>query len=331
MKFILVVIILVISLGGCKKEKHPNVKSLVKDVKIERLDRDVFALDTLNPNVKDLYQKYGRYFDVYAQGVLNLGSVKSPDFPELLGVFIKDPLMRELADSVAVAYGELEQQEEQLSWAWAYYSYYFPEKVIPQIYTHISGFNQSVIVDSAAIGIALDNYLGEKCVFYDLLANPIPMYARRKMTRDDIIRDALMGWCNIEFVFRPKKNDLLSGMIYQGKIVYLLEKLFPNAPENWLLGFSREQEKWCIDNEEQMWSFLIENEYLFSTQQQLILKYLNEAPFTSGMPKESPGKAVVWSGYQIVKAYVEKTGATLEALMQEQDYHKILRLAGYRP
>ena len=75
----------------------------------------------------------------------------------------------------------------------------------------------------------------------------------------------------------------------------------------------------------------MENDYLFSTQQRLIMKYLNDAPFTSGMPVESPGKTVVWTGYQIVKKYMDKTEISLEALMQEQDYHKILRVAGYRP
>ena len=61
-------------------------------------------------------------------------------------------------------------------------------------------------------------------------------------------------------------------------------------------------------------------------------KYLNDAPFTSGMPVESPGRAVVWTGYSIVGKYMQKNkNVSLERLMAEQDYHKILREAGYRP
>ena len=63
----------------------------------------------------------------------------------------------------------------------------------------------------------------------------------------------------------------------------------------------------------------------------MIVKYLNDAPFTSGMPSDSPGRTVVWTGFRIVEKYMKKTGASLEELMQEQDYHKILRVAGYRP
>ena len=121
-------------------------------------------------------------------------------------------------------------------------------------------------------------------------------------------------------------------MIYQGKIMYLLQQILPEEKGYRLLGFTAEQEEWCWNNEEQIWRFLIENDYLFSTQQRIMTKYLNDAPFTSGMPVESPGRAVVWTGYRIVGKYMQKKkNVSLERLMAEQDYHKILREAGYRP
>lgn len=331
MKFHIIGIILGVCLCGCHSGQRPDVKHLIRKVEIKRLDRDVFSLDPTRPDLSSLYGKYGAYFDTYTAGVLNLGTHSDPDFVRLLGLFLRDSVMREVADSVAVAYPDMGRQEEQLAKAWAYYAWYFPHRTIPKVYAHISGFNQSVVVDSAAIGISLDNYLGEKCVFYSMLAVPVPMYARKKMTGNDIVRDVLAGWCQSEFPFRPQKNDLLSGMIYQGKITYLLERLFPDEPQDWLLGFTLEQEEWCRENETQIWSFWIENDYLFTTQQRVMMKYLNDAPFTSGMPVESPGKTAGWSGYRIVRKYMDKTDVTLEELMQEQDYHKILRVAGYRP
>lgn len=61
------------------------------------------------------------------------------------------------------------------------------------------------------------------------------------------------------------------------------------------------------------------------------MKYLNDAPYTSGMPTESPGRTPAWVGFRIVEAYMKKSGATFEELMKEQDYHKILRVGAYRP
>lgn len=331
MKFIIIGIFLGFLMSGCGGKDTPRVKHLVNRLEISRLDRDIFQLDTVAPDFASLRAKYGLYLDTYTGGVLQLGVASDSGFSYLLGLFIKDRVMREVADSVALKYPGMEAQEEALAWAWAYYSYYFPGHRIPGIYTHISGFNQSIIVDSTSVGIGLDNYLGENCQFYSMLAVPVPMYARKKMTSDDIPRDVMSGWLASDFSFQPLKNDLISGMIYQGKIIYALEKLFPDMPENWLSGFTEEQWEWCRNNEGRIWGFLIEHDYLFSTQQRLILKYLNDAPFTSGMPVESPGKAVAWTGYQIIRKYMEKSDQSLEELMREQDYHRILRVAGYRP
>lgn len=330
MKFLFTCIIFLCLITGCRESGRPDVGKWRQERKILRLDRDLFALDANAPDVESIHRKYGRYFDVYATGVLQLGQVCDTLFPHLLSLFLQDTVIREVYDTVATRYPELTAQEKDLSDAWAYYAYYFPEKVIPQVYAHISGFNQSVVVDSAEVGISLDNYLGD-CVFYSMLAVPVPMYARRKMTGEDMVRDIMTGWFNAEFVFRPQKNDFISGMIYQGKIVSLLRRVLPDYDFARILGFSPEQLEWCENNESRIWSFLIENDFLFSTQQKLMLKYLNDAPYTSGMPVESPGRAVVWSGWRIVEEYMKKTEITLPELMQEQDYHKILRIAAYRP
>ena len=321
LKFLLILIILGFWFSGCKRNPAPEVRNLLKDTKIGRLDLDLFRLDTVIPDWGTLQKKYGRYWDTYTIGVLQLGRASDSNFSNLLALFLKDPVMREVADTVAIRYTDISDLEN-----------YFPQHTLPEVYTHISGFNQSIIVDSAAIGISLDNYLGKDCIFYSMLAVPVPVYARQKMTREDIVRDALTGWLTVEFVFRPLKNDLISGMIYQGKIMYLLQQILPEEKGYRLLGFTAEQEEWCRNNEEQIWRFLIENDYLFSTQQRIMTKYLNDAPFTSGMPVESPGRAVVWTGYLIVGKYMQKKkNVSLERLMAEQDYHKILREAGYRP
>lgn len=330
-KFTIIGIILLLLMIGCRDNGRPDVSKLLKERKILRLDKDVFALDHENPDIEVLSEKYGTYLDLYVGGVLQLGRVTDPDFKHLFSLFLRDSVMNEVYDSVAVRYADMSIQENELSGALAYYAYYFPGRVIPQVYTHISGFNQSVIVDSAAIGVSLDNYLGENCVFYDMLTTPIPMYARKKMTSRDVVKDALSGWLSAEFPYLPVKNDLISGMIYQGKIIWLLEKLFPDYEKSRLLGYLPEQEIWCENNEKQIWQFLIENDYIFSTQQTLVMKFLSDAPFTSGMPAESPGQAVVWTGYRIIGKYQEKTGVNVEELMKEQDYHKILRISGYRP
>ena len=168
MKFLFTCIIFLCLATGCRKSDKPDVSKWRQERKILRLDRDLFALDTRRPDVDSIHRKYGRYFEVYAEGVLQLGQVFDTMFPHLLSLFLQDTIIREVYDTVAFRYPDLAVQEKDLSDAWAYYAYYFPDKVIPRMYAHISGFNQSVVVDSAEVGISLDNYLGD-CVFYSML------------------------------------------------------------------------------------------------------------------------------------------------------------------
>lgn len=320
------VFLLVVLFVGCKA---PKVDTLPCD--IVRFDQILFALDHANPEIDEVDPEYYSFFNFYAKDVLRLGTLSDPEFPNLLSYFLTDSVMNEIHDTVAIQYPNMIRQEKDFSEAFANYKHYFPEKQVPQIYTHISGLNQSVVVDENMIGIGLDNYLGEDCIFYKMLMTPIPLYIQKKMTADHIVRDVMFGWLSSEFVYRPLKNDLLSGLIYNGKITYLMEKILPGYSQERIFNYQKDQLKWCKNNEQSMWEFLIDQEYLFSTGQMLLIKYLNEAPFTSGMPTESPGRAVVWNGYQIVKRYMKNTDVSLDELMREQDYHKILRLAKYRP
>lgn len=329
MKFKIIGIIFLGMVWAC----HPGRQSVGRDSgpEIVRFDRHLFALDPASPDIQSMEARDLAFFRLYVEGILRLGKADDPELSEFLALFLQDSIIREVYDSVASKYPDMELQEKEFSEAFHRYADYFPEKAVPEVYTYISGFNQSVVVDSNLIGISLDNYLGEDCVFYKMLATPIPRYITRCMTEREIVRDALYGWLSAEYPFRPRRMDLLSGIIYQGKIMYLLERLLPDYEPERLFGYTAEQLEWCRNSEGGIWAFMVDNEYLFENQQMLFRKYLNEAPFSSGMPQESPGKAVVWCGYRIVREYVRKKDCTIQELMGEQDYHKILRGAAYRP
>lgn len=331
MKFLFVIVVFSLFLASCRKNRTASDPSFSGGIKIIRFDSLLFTLEPENPDLEKISSGDRRFFNMYSRGVIQLGDISAIDYPHLLSLFLTDTVIREIYDTVRRKYPDLRLQEEELGDAFSRYHHFFPEKQIPRIYAHISGFNQSVVVDSALIGISLDNYLGEDCIFYKLLATPIPVYMRRKMNADRMVYDVLYGWVSSEFPFRPQKTDLLSGLIYQGKIVWLLKELLPRRDGEYLFGYTPGQLQWCRENERGIWAFLVENEYLFENRQMLFRKYLYDAPFSSGMPVESPGKAVVWSGYRIVEKYMKNGQGSLRELMEEQDYHKILRIAAYRP
>jgi len=71
---------------------------------------------------------------------------------------------------------------------------------------------------------------------------------------------------------------------------------------------------------------------LFKTDYMTINKLTKDAPFTSYFPRESPGRAANWIGWQIVRKYMERhKDITLSQLMKETRYQKILDGSAYDP
>ena len=114
--------------------------------------------------------------------------------------------------------------------------------------------------------------------------------------------------------------------------MYLTERMLPDEPDSLIFGFTRDQMRWCERNEKQMWIYLVEHKLLFSQDPMDIRKLVNLAPFTSFFISESPGRAAVWMGWQIVKEYAERNPEMKMAdVMAEMDYESILRESRYDP
>ena len=217
-----------------------------------------------------------------------------------------------------------------LTKAFKYYKYYFPDKNVPAIYTYIGGFNQSIVISDSILAIGVDKYLGYDCEFYDRLG--IANYLQVNMNPENIPTDALRAWAMTEFEFNDSVDNLVNNMVYQGKILYFLDAVFPEAPDSLKIGFSENEVKWCMKNEKQMWNYLIEQKLLFSTDYMVINQHINPAPFTPGFPSDSPGRATVWLGREIVKAYMKRNPeVSVSNLMFNNNYQKILSESRYEP
>jgi hypothetical protein len=318
-----------IGFGGLGKDgPAPAVQ-----IKIDRFEKDLFALnvDSLEPGIKALKKKYGEFFEMFNYKMVGLGDCSTPEYKEDLSRFLTDYYQNLNYKKVKQVYPDINGLTKELSDAFTNYRSAFPEKKIPHIYTCISGWNQSVVTSDTLIGISLDKYLGRDCEFYKQLQ--IDRYACYTLQREYITPDCMRLWGYTEFPFDDKQcNSVLCNMLYEGKIMYFVKQMLPETQDSILFGYKSKQLKWCKESTKAMWTYLVENKMLFSTKYMDIRKLIYPAPFTSFFPKESPGRAVVWLGYQIVDAYMQKNDdVTLAQLMAESDYQKILRKANFKP
>jgi len=110
--------------------------------------------------------------------------------------------------------------------------------------------------------------------------------------------------------------------------------ILPNVADTTKIGYSTAQLKWCKEFQSKIWAYFLEENLLYESDFPKIQKYLTEAPFTPGLGEknESAPKLAVWTGWQIVREYMDKhPEVTLPELMADNDAQKILNESKYRP
>ncbi len=327
-------IIIIMSVSSCNKtNRKADISEIDLELTIHRLDKDLFDVDfdTLNRHCVFLQKKYGDFFTLYTRNIINIGHPDNKAFPVYLKDFLTNDYIQKAYNKAKEQYSDISEEEETLINAFKRYKYFFPEKKVPGLYTVISGFNESVIVGEESVGIALDKYLGKDCVFYKRLGWPV--YLIKDMTRDMLCRDVMQSWGLTEWVFSDSVTDnVVNNMLYNGKIHYFVKMTLPELPEHLVFGFTEDELKFCRNNEEQMWTYLIEHKILFSTDFMDIRRYTSKSPFTPGFPNESPGRAANWIGYLIIESYMKNNSdVTVEQLMDNEDYQQIMNKSKYKP
>jgi hypothetical protein len=320
---------------SCKKNHYKiNTSSIKVNIEIRRLEKDLFSLDPGNivNAVPDLKTRYGDFLQLFSF-VINSGDVNDSSFGDLLTRFCTDKLNNEVYGSVMKLYPDVSPFERDLRDAFRHYLHYFPGRNVPAVYTCITGFNNSIITSDSILGIGLDRYLGADCEYYKRLE--IYKYLADRMTPENIVPDCMYGWGASEWDFSAlgyTADNVLSEIIHEGKLKYFEKCMLPETSDELIFGFTKDQFRFCRNNESQMWQYLIEKDLLFSTDKFTIRKLTGEAPFTSFFTNESPGRAAVWIGFRIVESYMMKNpDISLNELMTNVDIQSILEKAKYNP
>lgn len=328
-----VVIIWLFILSGCEAKQTENkIRKINLEFQINRFDRELFSIDpdTIAEGITTLYNKYKDFFEIFSYHIVSLGFPSEKTFPEYLEMFLNDPLNKEVYNETQKTFPDLKKEEKILEDAFKRYIYYFTENEVPEVVAFVSRFNNSCFTVSNYVGTGLDMYLGSSSEYYSRL--DIPKYMKVNMEREKITSDIIYTWASGIFPYNDSINNVLSQMIHQGKLIYFTKVLLPDQPEGLITGYSKDQLRWLRRNEKMMWIRLVENKLLFSDNQMDIRKLIGPAPFTYFFTNESPGKAGVWIGLQIVEHFARKNPSmSLKQIMNETDYQKILQGSGYNP
>lgn len=320
-------------LAGCKKKGRfdVDVDKIALEVPIHRFDKDIFSLDPNNPQegFNALKEKYGdAYLNLYFNRIMQLDSSGNKQIFPLLKAFLNDTSVRSVFGESTRQYANISDIQAKVTDAFKRIHYFFPDKKIPQLYLHVSMFNQSLVVDENILSLSIDNYLGANYYWYQHLVYD---YLRYNMRREKVAPDFVTAFLMTEFQM-PSSDKFLDNLLSRGKTMFAMEVLMPGEKPEVLMGYTKEQMEWCKAHEKQMWLNIMDNRQLFSTDPMTSAAYLNDAPFTSTISQDSPGRTGIWIGWQIIKQYMNKhQSVTLQELMNNTNYQQLLEESGYKP
>ena len=320
----------------CTNKKPIDVSNIKLNVPLVRFDEEINALtlQNLSKAAPALKKKYGLFYDDYMAKMLGVGSTADTAYYKPLREVLKNESFADLKKSVQNTFSNTTEIETELTQAFKHVRYFYPKQKIPQIISFYSGFTVQTPIGNNYIGVGLDMFLGPGSKYYPALRQSIPYYLSRRFNKENITPRVIEGFVREEMFPEPDASkSLLSKMIYNGKVLYFMENVMPEAADSLLIGYTQHQTEWCQTSESSIWAYLLENNLLYETDYMKIQKYLTEAPFTPGMGNgDSAPKLGVWTGWQIVKKYMDKNpDVTLVELMKEQDAQKVLNSSKYKP
>ncbi|WP_259068197.1 gliding motility lipoprotein GldB [Mucilaginibacter sp. X4EP1] len=326
-------------LAACGHSKKVDVSNIPVDVKIERFDKEFDSLRTgpMAPRAAYLQKKYGAFYQDYVALLIQDQDISTKDtaYFNLLRQVFATSAYNDLKHDVDSVYPNIEKPQADLTDAFRHIKYYFPDKKLPKVYAFFSGFEAQTTVGDSYVGIGLDLFLGENSRFYPALTKNFPHYLSRNFNALNITPRVIEGMAREDmFPEGDSSKTLLSKMIYNGKIMYYMDQIMPDLNDTTKIGYTGAQLKWCQQFESSIWAYFLNENLLYETDYLKLQKYLTEAPFTPGLGEknESAPKLAVWTGWQIVRKYMEKhPEVTLPQLMASTDAQKILNEANYKP
>ena len=328
---------IVLLFTACRRDKKVDVSNIPLKVTVLRFDHDLDEMRTkpMAKQAKVLKKKYGVFYQDFIEHILQAGSINDTAYFVTLRKVFANRGYLDVKHEVDSVYPNIKKQDAELTDAFRRIDYYFPRQHVPKIYAYFSGFITQTSIGDNYYAVGLDLFLGANSKFYPALIQSYPHYVSRRFTPDNLTARVVEGFAREDmFPEKDKDHTMLAKMVYNGKVMYFMDLVLPDVADSIKIGYTSRQLRWCENYKPQIWAFILEESLLYETDFLKTQKYLNEAPFTPGLGEhnESAPKLGVWTGWQIVRQYMDKhPDVTLAQLMADDDAQKILNGSKYRP
>lgn len=290
--------VLILTLTSCKKENRwiAEIPEKQPELKFTDISKDFF--DTQIP-LEKLQTEYPFFFDPNTK-------------PEVWERQRRDTAEIAIYQNVKKVF-EKSDYKTKMTKMFSYFNKYFPNELIPGIYTYSSGL-QNIYEDAVLYGrkegmlfIALDGFLGENNEWYK--KEKVFPYMAQDMNPENLVPRVVTTIGNQIVPFNPRQQTFIDLMVDEGKKLILADALIPEASDELKIGYTKEQLDWAKQNEEEIWNYFIEENLIFNSDKSNAERFIKPGPFSkfgNEIETDSPGRIGVWTGWQICRKYLDK-------------------------
>ncbi|MCB9224441.1 MAG: hypothetical protein R2780_06250 [Crocinitomicaceae bacterium] len=308
-----------------------DVSEIELDIQFDRFEQKMFSVKSEKEMYQlnaDLIESGGELYEFYVHEMLHAGSVHDDSAGTFLYYFVSDSMMRMTYDDISNEFRNFELDQEQMIDMFKHLKYHLPDAPLPkQIITYNSAFNYGVVSTNDRIGIGLDMYLGQLNRIVKEIG--FPVYMKEKMSHDYLLVDVAHSWLITNVMGESKGETFLSQMIYYGKLRYMIDAMLPDMEDHYKIRYTQEEYDWSMASEDDVWLFIMDMNWVYSTDMKVLLRFFEEAPTTVGI-EGSPGRLGQFMGWMMVKQYMEKNeDVTVAELLAETNESKFLK--NYKP
>lgn len=301
-----------------------------KDLKIKFINLDSIFYNTeeyqLTQKVKET-KIYPDEIIAYELGhCLQIGQLEDSSTPQRIKTFTTDKFIQRVEKRIQQKFKNLTTIKENILDGFLHLNHHLPSSKLPKNIIFLNSlFASNVFCTENEIGIGLERYLGDKTdVIQELPPHEFYDWIKEGMQSIYLERDVLTAWILTHIVSESKSNTA-DAIVTWGKIIYLTEAAFPNQSKNIIIRYSPKDYQWALDNEYAFWKYLVDEKLLFLENDRDQTNFLNDAPFTVGLPEKGPDRLGQFLGWRIVQDYMEANPETTLEKLIKLPYTEILQ------
>ena len=317
--FILVAVLLV----SCNDKKKDSLTETT--LKIHRFENLIFGtpIAELQQTLIDNQYDYRFLFNT---------DIADPAYFEEIKYFASDTIMQQVYSVVVATYPNLSWLEQELTIAMARANELMPNNQPKNFYTLMTGtfaYYDRVMCTDSFMAINIDQYAVKNMKYFNGYFG-MPMYIVNLLDSMYLPIDCMSSYAISKIPQTYAEQSMLDLMILNGKILYFLDKVFPDVADSIKIRYTSEQMEWAEENENNVWGYFIQKNLLYEKDYTKIRPFVNEAPNTTVFENSAP-RMTDFIGWKIVSRYMNNKNISIEELFKNTNSQQILTDSGYKP